>query len=221
MAVGTGTRHARGMRRALVGRTVAGALTLAVWSLVPTDGSAEEPAATPEVAVVWIASREACPVDPPAVFAEVTRIFRAVPLRIAWREEPPESQSPGGEVRVIGLRNDPARRARPPLGITLRGVSDTTWVLCSQVSRAIGTPAGTRSARLDVAVGRVVAHELVHVVFASLPHAVRGLMAPVVDATVLTRPELELDGGVRHALRRRLEKAAARPHRTLRVARQE
>jgi hypothetical protein len=221
MAVGLATREAKAVRRTVAGKAGGRAVVLALSCLVAPVARAQGLEATVEVAVVWIASPEACPVDPTAVFAEVGRIFRAVPLRLTWREEPSESQSPRGEVRVIGLRNDPAHRAHPPLGITLRGVADTTWVLCSQVSCAIGTPPGVRSPRLDVAVGRVVAHELVHVVFSSVPHALRGLMAPVVDAAVLTRPEVELDRGVRRALRRRIEKAAVRPQPTLRVARRE
>jgi len=221
MALAKGTREARAVRRRLSKEAIARAAVLATACLFVPNASAQGSEEAVEVAVVWIAAPEACPVDPVAVFAEVRRIFRGVPFRVAWREEPPESQSPGGEIRVIGLRNDPANHAHPPLGITLRGVSDTAWVLCSPVARAIGIPAGVRSPRLDVAVGRVVTHELVHVVFSSVPHALRGLMAPVVDAAVLTRPELELDGGVRHALRRRLEKAAARRQPTLLVARHE
>jgi hypothetical protein len=169
---------------------------------------AEALASGAEVAVVWISPAEPCPVEPAAVFSEVDRVFRGVPMRLRWRLEPAGSASPGGEVRIIALRRDPARRPHPPLGMTPRPSKDTAWVLCSEVARAVGSDPDRRSPLLDVAVARVTAHELVHVFFSDIPHGVGGLMAPVVDAGTLTGRTGELDEGVRLGMCRRLERAA-------------
>jgi hypothetical protein len=185
------------------------AAVVALSCLAAPANAGEEGAPRAEVAVLWISPSEPCPVDPPAVFAEVRRVFSPVPLGLVWREEPPESESVPGEVRIIGLRRDRTRRAHPALGVTARGVEDTAWVVCSEVARAIGAAPDARSPRLDIAVARVIAHELVHVLFPSVPHSLQGLMAPVVDAATLTGPAGELDAHVRRALVRRLESPSA------------
>jgi hypothetical protein len=46
--------------------------------------------------------------------------------------------------------------------------------------------------RFDLAVGRVVAHEVVHLLAPSLPHG-RGLMAACADPREFLRPTMEVD----------------------------
>jgi hypothetical protein len=66
-------------------------------------------------------------------------------------------------------------------------------------------PAVAAAAPLDqrhaaLAVGRVAAHELVHVIVPAWPHARSGLMAPWLDRSALTGASVSLDLATRDAL---------------------
>jgi hypothetical protein len=189
---------------------VAGVLVLASVGADRASSAAERRPVRP-VFVVWVSAAEPCAVEPEAVFAEVRRVFRRTSLRVVWREASAESESGPDEIRIVGLRSDPAHHPHPPLGVTSRLADGVAWVVCSEVARTIGREERAPGPEMNVAVGRVVAHELVHVLFPEVRHTPGGLMAAVVDASTLTDTMVDLDGPLCRHLGRRLRKDAVAP----------
>jgi hypothetical protein len=121
---------------------------------------------------------------------------------LAWRRVRPQEDLEAGEVPVILLAGEhPLRRSRAAVlgGVEPRSVRPAAWVYARAVARAIGLsrpPARADFAvqrALGVALGRVVAHELVHAMAPEMTHATAGLMAPVYDRQALVGPRLRLD----------------------------
>lgn len=187
---------------ALVAATLRGSVALAADALPTARGSVE---------LVWVAPSGRCPVDPPSVVGEARRLFRWTSLSLAWRLAPASDEAAPSEISVVVLRSDPARRAHPPLGATMRASYVTTWIMCSEIARTINAP-DVPSASLNTAMGRVLAHELVHALAPGIPHAPYGLMAAKVDAAILTQPTLEMDSRLLRAVRAELlSRTAAGP----------
>jgi len=169
------------------------------------------PTARGSVDLVWVAPSGGCPVDPPSVVGEARRLLRWTSLSLAWRLASASDEAASSEISVVVLRSDPARRARPPLGATMRGSNVTAWIMCSEIARTINAP-DAPSASLNTAMGRVLAHELVHALAPGIPHAPYGLMAAKVDAAILTQPTLEMDSRLLRAVRAELlSRTAAGP----------
>jgi hypothetical protein len=85
--------------------------------------------------------------------------------------------------------------------------SGTAWIFCDVVAQTMEPRPSSMShsrVELGVAVGRVLAHEVVHILALRLPHALVGLMAARWDPSMLTRRGLLGDRRVREAVRRGL-----------------
>jgi hypothetical protein len=138
---------------------------------------------------------------------EAARLFERAGIDTAW--VPPGPILAADEVRVIVLNRPGAGRGgNVVLGSTPTGVerSQHVWVHMPSVMTAVGLGGreiavlpGIERQRLAVALGRVVAHELVHAVAPSVPHG-PGLMAATLTARELTRPGLAVPDKVVSAL---------------------
>jgi hypothetical protein len=134
---------------------------------------------------------------------------------LKWRRVRPQHDLEPGEVPVILLAGEyPVRRSRGAVlgGVEPRAVRPAVWVYAPTVARAIGLtrPAATgdfaAQRALGVALGRVVAHELVHAMAPEMTHTTAGLMAPVYGRQVLVGPRPRLDLAVSVAYRAGVER---------------
>jgi hypothetical protein len=144
------------------------------------------------------------------VHAEVQRLFAPLGVRVLLDGEPDtEGQT---SVQVILLSRDRSHGGvhADTMGAVQRseGSNSAVWILLSNVHYALG---GSREhqALLPVelvarAVGRVLAHELVHLIMPEMPHASTGLMQPRLGRAFLLKDELRLDPALSSVLRTRL-----------------
>jgi len=137
---------------------------------------------------------------------EVEGIMRAAGRLIEWRTWEQASQATFDELTVVRFYGDcgvppwPAASAEGPLGSTY--ISDGTVLPFSDIAcDRIATSVRSAILRVDReqaeilfgrAMGRVVAHELVHMVSRSAAHGHEGVTQPALSESDLTRGRLEL-----------------------------
>ncbi len=154
------------------------------------------------------------------VRGEAASLIEAMGVRVRWRRAASAELARADEVRVI-LLDRPATidGGLLVLGATLPrfSVAPHVWIHVPSVRATLGIPAGRPLSALDVlerrvlgiALGRVVAHELVHAVAPGVPHG-RGLMSASFVARALTAPSIGVDPGVGGAVRAELRGEAHR-----------
>jgi hypothetical protein len=151
--------------------------------------------------------------------AEVERILGGERVEVTWRVIDDDPVILGdSEVKVILLDRPRAGPAREHLvmGSTPREGGRTAWAFSSVVAWALGL---TREAFLSLpqqqelarALGRVVAHEIVHVIAPEVPHARQGLMQVRMDRRELLMPGLALQSAERRAFEAELASLSGRP----------
>jgi hypothetical protein len=138
-------------------------------------------------------------------------IFRPIGVQVSSRPgEDGSAYDPEAEIPVILLARDPApgHDKAGVMGVVLRDQEPARaiWVYLSNVRRAVGQdprievpPTPRESLEMARAVGRVVAHELVHVVNPEAPHARDGLMRTQLGRSFLVSREASLDPSCRKA----------------------
>jgi hypothetical protein len=179
---------------------------LAPRRLVPAPPPAESP-----VRLVWMdPARAAIGID--ALARDETRsLLGKMDVPVVWRIGEAGEVAPPGEVRVILLDRVAARGSGEPiLGATPPRFDGAPylWIHVPNVRAAMGLrpdgPLATVEASsvraLGVALGRVVAHELVHALAPSAPHG-KGLMSEKLTRFQLTANRLAVDPEVGLALR--------------------
>lgn len=144
---------------------------------------------------------------------ETSAIFEEMGVDIGWRRGglgTVHGAGPLREIPVILLKEPPGklRAQRDVLGLIPKNQPAAIWVFVENVKRTIAVVTrgpGPADSRLAVAVGRVVAHELVHSLAPELGHTKRGLMRHALDREALVgrvRPShAECAGAVRAALK--------------------
>src|SRR5207247_2020923 len=144
-------------------------------------------AAGPRLRLVWIDVLDRAPYAFQNAARETSAILADAGVQASWTLGDASTVTSGEELKIVLLAGA-ANGARLPehvMGGTHRGgQSHATWVYLSNVLWALGLEDhGAR--RLSVqeeeqvarALGRVVAHEIVHAVAPDLPHTAHGLMA--------------------------------------------
>ena len=144
---------------------------------------------------------------------ETSALFEEMGVDIGWRRGGLGTVHGGGplrEIPVILLKEPPGKLSaeREVLGLIPKQQPTAIWVFVENVRRAIGATQGSSSSgagRLAVAVGRVVAHEIVHTLAPELGHTKQGLMRHSLDREALVgrvRPShADCDFAVRAALK--------------------
>lgn len=188
----------------------------------PVAPKAEARVTPAEVRLVWTDPSGAAAGLEPLARAEAEGLLRAMGVPVAWRRGDARELSRKGEVRVI-LLDRPATREHgvPVLGATppAFAVAPYVWVHLPGLRSSLGLVPGQVVRRdpwaarsLGVAVGRVIAHELVHALAPSVPHGT-GLMSSGLTRRQLTAPRIPIDPEVALALQAavRGDVAPARP----------
>jgi hypothetical protein len=144
--------------------------------------------------------------------SEARSILKKTGLEVVWRRGGAGELARPGEVRVILLRRSlfDGRSGHPVLGSTPPGARQypNVWIHVGSVRAALGlrsdSPANELRPRarrdLGVALGRVVAHEVVHAVVPSVEHHGE-LMSETLTRSDLAGPRLRLAPGVALAVR--------------------
>jgi hypothetical protein len=143
--------------------------------------------------------------------AEAESVLRRMGLAVSWRRGEAGDIARADEVRVILLDRLAARGAGVPvLGATPSAFAEApfAWVHVPSVSAALGLPLRGRgpgmslleARTLAVAVGRVVAHEVVHAVAPAVGHGT-GLMSATLTRRQLVAARMPFDPEVALAVR--------------------
>lgn len=150
-----------------------------------------------------------------AVLAETEEVLARLGARVVWRLESEQFQiyNPGDEIQVILSSSRPekwqfspdAMGAVVPIGPARRNV---VFVFPVEVAGLLHLPSLSKLSyhlvdgrRFAKALGRVIAHELVHAIAPDHPHANNGIMLGTHKASSLLDPELRVDASCRAAFR--------------------
>jgi len=154
-----------------------------------------------EVRVGWVdpAGSLPCPFD--EVASEVSRLLVPLDLRVRWLAAAGPTDVAAVEHEVVLLARDRSHTLGDVMGVThMEGDHGMIWIVLPTVERILFIPSGPAEtmggddARLLArALGRVVAHELVHAVAPGLRHARRGLMSGRLGRSALVGSSLSLD----------------------------
>jgi hypothetical protein len=186
--------------------------------LVPGVASGESsdlrtPLRARRITCVWVDIASRVPFVFDAMTAEVRSILEPLGVEAVWKRGQP-GQPTRDEVNVILLNSNGSGTGLEPhvLGAVMQGGATAVWVYLPNVVWALGMNQGDElswSARerqgVARALGRVVAHELVHALDPELPHGPAGLMSPTFNRKSLLASRLDLDHSSRDALRSGLE----------------
>jgi hypothetical protein len=182
-------------------------LALAVLSLAAAPLAAEVDSArpVPVLHLVWVDPAEVATGSELVARAEAETLFSRMGVTVSWRRGTPGEQMERGELWVILVGGSPeSRSGSVVLGATKRGaVCPAIWVRVPNVRRALGVPRGPSLFGLggferhlvSVAIGRVIAHEVVHAVAPSVPHGT-GLTAANLTRSQLRAPTIAVEAEV-------------------------
>jgi hypothetical protein len=156
-----------------------------------------------EVEVVWRDVEGLTRSQAGLVAKEVQDAFAMVGVAVRWKQTDGPTAVPRvdlPQIQVVLLAAVPARYGREAVLGAAQPHASAAWVYFSNVCRALGLEPSRRLnwtllERRDLAraIGRVVAHELTHVLAPTLPHAASGLMAPQLKRAFLCESSLTWD----------------------------
>jgi hypothetical protein len=151
-------------------------------------------AARPTLRLVWMDAGASASLVYAGMAREVRSILSGIGVDLAW-DKRPGGLLEEGEIGVILLDREPSRAGMRghTMGCVIKEQrTRVLWVNLGTVARTAGVPQAVSHSwsvaerqRLAVALGRVVAHEVVHAIAPTLPHAPQGLLR-----AELTRPDL-------------------------------
>jgi hypothetical protein len=167
----------------------------------------------PTIGVNLVDPEGATPFPLEGVQAEVERLFAPLGVRVV------RGGADDGSVQVVVLGSDRSRGGLNPraMGSVARNpqLSPVVWIVAPNVRRTLG---GTPQrwpvlpvALLARALGRIVAHEIVHLIAPDLPHAESGLMSVSLGRAQLLRDGVALDPALGSTVRGRLATGRLRP----------
>jgi hypothetical protein len=175
----------------------------------PTAVAQPRPA---DLALVWVDVMGAVRLAYPEAAREVVALLERMGVRATIREGHARSVTSEGELTVVVLPGLPpgSRLDHRVMGATSRSPQGirAIWVYAAGVSRTLGldTRRGPHRAvahrkEFGRALGRVVAHELVHALAPGRPHVKGGLMAEHMGRALLLSSDIAIDAGTSEAFR--------------------
>jgi hypothetical protein len=168
-------------------------------------GASESPAqahkctggATPvatRLVLKWVDPHRLFPAGSHAVMEEVEAIFEQIAVQTVWKQGKTFSSCPGDvEVQVLLRPSEPRDLGLPKnaMGLILSNKSpqSSVWIFFPNVARNLGHKPQQlievgclmgfqERLRMAKALGRIIAHEVVHAVAPELPHTSEGVMRP-------------------------------------------
>jgi hypothetical protein len=186
---------------------VSPSVALAVLSLAAVPVAAEVDSAPPDpvIHLVWVDPTDVATGSELVARAEAETLLSRMGVAVSWRRGTPGEQMQRGEVWVILVGEGPGSPSDlVVMGATKRGAAcPAIWVRVPNVRRALGVPrgpslfglAGFERRLVSVAIGRVIAHEVVHAVAPSVPHGI-GLMAANLTRSQLRAPTIAVEAEV-------------------------
>jgi hypothetical protein len=188
-------------------------VAVAVLSLaaMPADGeTVRADAARPVLRIVWFDPSQVAAGSELLARAETATLLARMGATVSWRRGT-SGQAVGNDgVRVILLGELPPVSGVTVLGATRKGHSaaPVVWVRVPNVREAIGISRSRSPLALPpvelrllgVALGRVIAHEIVHAVIPSVSHGT-GLMSESLSYHQLTAASIPVDRELALALR--------------------
>jgi hypothetical protein len=192
-------------------------LSLSLLAALASDPPRPAPppaAAVPHTVTVHLADPEhVAPFGLEGVEAEAERLFAPLGVRLdgATQNE--------AAVQVILLAADRSQGGLKPqvMGAVSRSVQNpaVVWILVPSVRRALGGTSeqwpSLPNALVARALGRILAHEIVHLIAPELPHAQSGLMGPTLGRAQLLGERQALDPALGPTVRQRLASGRLRP----------
>jgi hypothetical protein len=170
-----------------------------------------ETASPPRLRLAWIDVLGSAPFAFLNASREASAILAGAGVETEWSIGDTSTVSMEDELKVVvmeGITNG-ARLPEHVMGGTRRGAqSRTTWVYVSNVLWALGMQDRPRKSftaaeevEISRALGRVVAHEIVHALAPELPHSRTGLMASRIGRDQLVHGRAVLSAREQKALR--------------------
>ncbi len=169
---------------------------LVAAALAPSTvlGAAPPPAALARVRAVEIDFAAIAPLTRASLRHELGELLAPASVALSWRRARPDAETEPDELRIVLLPRVGVGPDQGALGSTARvGLVRTIWLYVPEVATTLGLEpdavvTSLESQRLvGVALGRVVAHELVHALAPAVAHADAGLMRPRLHAGELVR----------------------------------
>ena len=161
-------------------------LILAAWTFgSPSPTCAEPlPEAPARLRTVEIDFASLAPLTRSVMRHELGLVLAPASLALAWRRSRPDAETDPDELRVVLLRSIGVGADEGALGLDLEAVATSL-----DAQRLVG-----------LALGRVVAHEIVHVLAPDVGHGGTSVMRPRLQAFHLTRGRLALESDCAAAL---------------------
>jgi hypothetical protein len=176
------------------------------------------PRTTPAPDVVWMDLAGVPALSEEAARREAAKVLLEVGLLPRWRVGTARDVVGPHELPVVLLRRDRSARrgADPVLGAcNARSSSPRAWVYLDNLTWAMGVASvdgaltAEQAVRLGRAIGRIVAHEVIHAVAPGVEHARSGIMSARFDRRDLLAAHLPVDVGTRRMVQAFLSAASA------------
>lgn len=187
-------------------RTAFTVLSLAALSV---SASADTAVVPPLLRLVWIDPIGVAVGGEVVARAEVEAVLARMGVTVSWRHGVAGELLRTDEVAVILVGERPEAPSDFVLGATLRRQTcPAVWIRVPNIRRALGVRAGTSLFRLRtleqrivaVAIGRIIAHEVVHAVAPWVPHGT-GLTSASLTGQQLRAPTIAVEPQAALALR--------------------
>jgi hypothetical protein len=150
----------------------------------------------PDLRLVWFDPSDVASGSALVARAETANLLARMGVTVVWRRGAPGEMRRTDEVWVILVSEGPPAQGVPVLGATPKRhtFAPVAWVRVPNVRAAVGVSRsgsllGIDQIRVGTALGRVIAHEVVHAVIPSVGHG-RGLMSRSLDRRRLTAPSI-------------------------------
>lgn len=194
-------------------------MALASWFALSLSALIAPPARGPDV--VWIDLAQVPLLAQQSAVREAAALLAGVGITQRWRPGGADRAVNEGELAVVLLREDMAGRGRATrvLGACSRRPQARVWVYLENLAWAVGATDFDRlrpneAALIGRAIGRIVAHEVIHAVAPALEHARSGLMAASFNRSHLLANRLDMDAASLRWLRLALALRASLTPRT-------
>jgi hypothetical protein len=166
----------------------------------PGDLGAADALVVPSLRAVEIDFSRLAPLTRDTMRQELGQVLGPVSLSLSWRKARTDGETEPDELRFVFLPRPGVGSDRGALASTAnRTLVRTTWIYVPTVASALDLDPADVALSFDaqrlvgVALGRVLAHEVVHAIAPDVDHAGAGLMRPGLDAFQLVRcrPDLQ------------------------------